>query len=132
MAPTLRGRLHSLRRRPARERWAKYHEVTIRVLRHGLGGLWQDGHFDVRGAIAIARRYQPSGHDVPMHLFVTRTPPRHRLRNRWPRLPQGRAVTVHRLAGNHLTVLDQPQVEQVARMVLKSLREAQATATRTT
>jgi thioesterase domain-containing protein len=41
-------------------------------------------------------------------------------------------VTVHRLAGNHLTVLDQPQVEQVARMVLKSLREAQATATRTT
>jgi|SRR5271166_3446260 len=71
MAPTLRGRLHSLRRRPARERWAKYHEVTIRVLRHGPGGFWQDGHHDVRGAIAIARRYQASGHDVPMHVFVT-------------------------------------------------------------
>jgi amino acid adenylation domain-containing protein len=126
---TLRGRLHLLRRRPARERWAKYHEVTIRVLRHGPSGLWQDGRYDVRNAIAIARRYQASGHDVPMHVFVTQDSAAETDSESlgWGDFHKG-VLTVHRLAGNHLTVLVQPQVEQVVRMVLKSLREAQATA----
>ena len=37
---TLRWRLRRLRRRPARERWAKYAEVALRVLRRGPGALW--------------------------------------------------------------------------------------------
>jgi thioesterase domain-containing protein len=35
-------------------------------------------------------------------------------------------LTVHRLAGNHFTLLDLPEVEQLARMMLESLRKAQA------
>jgi len=130
--PTLRRRLRSLRRRPARQRWSKYCEAALRALRHGPGAVWRmDGHYDIRGAIALARRYERSGHDVPMHAFVTQGSAADTGSESlgWADFHNG-VLTVHRLAGDHLTVLDQPQVEEVVRMVLKSLRETQATATR--
>jgi thioesterase domain-containing protein len=40
----------------------------------------------------------------------------------WDQFHKG-TVTVHRLAGNHVTVLDLPEVKQLARMMLESLRK---------
>ena len=68
---TLRWQLRLLRQQPARERWAKYAEVALRVLRSGPGALWPQDDFDYRGAAEIAYRYQQPGHEVPMHLFVS-------------------------------------------------------------
>ena len=68
---TLRSRLRRLRQRPARERWAIYAKVALRLLRSGPGTLWPQGDFDWRGAAEIAYRYQQPGHEVPVHLFVT-------------------------------------------------------------
>ena len=58
---TLRWRLRRLRQQPARERWAKYAEVAVRVLRSGLGVLWPQYDFDYAGATEITCRY----HGVP-------------------------------------------------------------------
>ena len=43
----------------------------------------------------------------------------------WNVFHQG-TLTVDRLAGDHLTLLGLPEVEQLARMMLESLRKAQA------
>jgi thioesterase domain-containing protein len=58
---TLRWRLRRLRQQPARERWAKYAKVALRVLRSGPGALWPQHDFDYAGATEIACRY----HGVP-------------------------------------------------------------------
>jgi hypothetical protein len=58
---TLRWRLRRLRQQPARERWAKYAKVALRVLRSGLGVLWPQYDFDSAGATEITCRY----HGVP-------------------------------------------------------------------
>ena len=127
---TLRWRLRRIRQLPAHERRAKLGEVAFRVLQNGPGGLLPQGDFDYRGVAEIACRYQQPGHEVPMHLFVTEGTAADVETDGlgWDGFHKG-TLTMHRLAGNHNTLLDQPQVEQVTRMVLKSLREAQATAT---
>jgi len=127
---TLRWRLRRIRQQPARERWAKYGEVALRVLRGGPGGLWPRGDNDFLGAAEIACRYQQPGHEVPMHLFVIEGTAADAQADGlgWDGFHKG-TLTMHSLAGNHYTMLDQPQVAQVMRVVLKSLREAQATAT---
>jgi amino acid adenylation domain-containing protein len=127
---TLRWRLRRTRQLPAHERRAKLGEVAFRVLQNGPGGLLPQGDFDYRGVAEIACRYQQPGHEVPMHLFVTEGTAADVETDGlgWDGFHKG-TLTMHRLAGNHNTLLDQPQVEQVTRMVLKSLREAQATAT---
>ena len=120
---TPRGRLRQLRRRPARERWAKYAEVALRVLRSG--SPWAP--FDHRGAIEIACRYQRPGHEVPMHLFVSEGTAADAEADRlgWDEFHKG-PLMVHRLPGDHNTVLDLPGVEQVARMMLESLLKVRA------
>ena len=117
---TLRWRLRRLRRLPARERWAKYAEVALRLLRSG--ELWPQSDFDFRGAMEIACRYQQPGHEVPMHLFVTEGSAADAEADLlgWDEFHKG-PLTGHRLAGDHVTMLDLPVVEQLARIMLESL-----------
>ena len=124
---TLRWQLRRLRQQPARERWAKYAEVARRVLRGGPGALWPQHDFDYRGATEIACRYQQPGHDVPMHLFVSEDSAADMEADLlgWDEFHKG-TLTVHRLAGDHVTLLDLPEVEQLARMMLESLGKARA------
>ena len=122
---TLRWRFRRLRQQPARERWAKYVEVALRVLRSGPGALWSRNDFDYRGATEIACRYQQTGHEVPMHLFVSEASAADVEADLlgWDEFHKG-TLTVHRLAGDHVTLLDVPDVDQLARMMLESLRKA--------
>jgi amino acid adenylation domain-containing protein len=122
---TLRWRLRRIRRQPARERWAKYAEAALRVLRRG--ELWPQGDYDFRGAMEIACRYQQPGHEVPMHLFVTEGTAADAEADLlgWDEFHKG-PLAGHRLAGGHNTVLDLPEVEQLARIMLESLRKARA------
>jgi amino acid adenylation domain-containing protein len=121
----LRSRLRRLRQRPARERWAKYAEVALRLLRSGPDALWPQDDFDNRGASEIAYRYQQSGHEVPVHLFVSDGSAAEMEEDLlgWNVFHKG-TLTVDRLAGDHFTLLDLPEVEQLARMMLESLRKA--------
>ncbi|MEB3980325.1 amino acid adenylation domain-containing protein [Mycobacterium sp. 663a-19] len=122
---TLRWRLRRLRRRPARERWAKYREVALRVLRGG--PLWPENDFDYRGAAEIIFRYQQAGHEVPMHLFVSEVTAEAAEADLlgWDEFHKG-PLTAHRIAGDHTAALDPPEVQRVARMMLDSLRAARA------
>jgi thioesterase domain-containing protein/acyl carrier protein len=120
---TLRWRLRRLRQQPARQRWAKYAEVVLRVLRSG--GLGSASDFDYRGAAEIACRYQQPGYEVPMHMFVSEGSAAYMEADLlgWDQFHKG-TLTVDRLAGDHFTLLDLPEVEQLARMMLESLRKA--------
>jgi len=120
---TLRWRLRRLCQQPAREQWAKYTEVALRLLRSG--ALRPPQYFDFRGVAEIARRYHEPGHEVPMQLFVaegTATDVEADLLG-WDEFHKG-PLTVHRLAADHYSMLDPPVVERVARIMLESLREA--------
>jgi amino acid adenylation domain-containing protein len=120
---TLRWRLRRLRQKPARERWAKYTEVALRLLRSGELRGPQD--FDYGGATEIGCRYEEPGHQVPMHLFVTEGTAADAEADLlgWDEFHKG-PLTVHRLAAHHFTMLDLPVVEHVARIMLESLRKA--------
>jgi amino acid adenylation domain-containing protein len=122
---TLRSRLHRLRQRPARERWAKYAEVALGLLRSGPRALRRQDDFDYRGASEIAYRSQQSGHEVPVHLFVSDGSAAEMEEDLlgWDEFHKG-TLTVDRLAGDHFDLLDLPEVEQLARMMLESLRKA--------
>lgn len=124
---TLRWQLRRLRQQPARERWAKYAEVALRLLRGGPGALWPQHEFDYRGATEIVCRYQQPGHEVPLHLFVTEASAATIGADLlgWDEFHHG-SVTVHRLAGDHATLIDMPQVQQLARMMRESLGGARA------
>ena len=122
---TLRWRLRRLRQRPARERWAKFAEVALRVLR--TGELKDPAGFDLGGAAEIACRYRQPGHGVPMDLFVSEgsTADAEADMLGWDEFHRG-TLTVHRLAGDHFTMLQLPVVEQLAQSMLESLRKARA------
>ncbi len=122
---SLRWRIHRLRRRPARERWAKYAEVALRIVRRGPGAVQPQTDFDYHGAAEIACRYQQPGHEVAMHLFVTEGSATYLEVDQlgWDEFHRG-TLTVHRLAGDHVTLLNSPHVEQLARMMLESLSKA--------
>ena len=101
---TLRWRLRPIRQRPARERWAKYTEVALRVLRSGTPRPQTD--FDFRGAAEIACRYQQPGHEVPMHLFVSEDSAADAKADLlgWDEFHKG-PLAGHRLAGDHFSLL---------------------------
>jgi thioesterase domain-containing protein/acyl carrier protein len=124
---TLRWRLRRLRRSPARERWAKYAEIALRVLWSGSAALRPQTDFDYRGAAEIACGYQQPAHEVPMHLFVSEGTAADAEADLlgWNEFHNG-TLTVDRLAGDHVTMLDLPEVEQLARTMLESLHEARA------
>jgi thioesterase domain-containing protein/acyl carrier protein len=124
---TLRWRLRRLRRKPARQRWAKYAEVAFRVLRNGPSGLRPRTNFDYRGAAEITHRYQQPGHEVPTHLFVSEGFADHLETNLlgWDEFHKGPLV-VDRLAADHRSLLDLPAAERLAWIMLDSLRKARA------
>jgi amino acid adenylation domain-containing protein len=117
---TLRWRLRSTRQQPARERWAKYAEVALRVLRSCTP--WPVREFDYRGVTEIACRYQQPGHQVPMHLFVTEGTAADAEADLlgWDEFHKG-PLAGHRLAGDHTGLLQLPKAELLARSMLESL-----------
>ncbi len=122
---TLRWRLRRIRRLPARQRWAKYGETALRLVRRG--ELWPQGDFDYRGATEIECRYQQLGHEVPMHLFVTERSAADAEADLlgWDGYHNG-TLTVHHLGGDHVSLFHPPEVEKLARMMLESLCRARA------
>jgi amino acid adenylation domain-containing protein len=123
---TLRWRLRRMRQQPARERWVKYAKVALRVLRSG--ALWPSlDDFDYRGATEIVCRYRQSGHEVPMRLFVSEGSAADAEADQlgWDEFHKG-TLTVHRLVGDHTTMLELPVVEQLAQTMVESLRKARA------
>lgn len=117
---TLRWRLRRLRQQPARERWAKCAEVALRLLRSGEP--WPSQDFDGRGATEIACRYQQPGHQVAMHLFVREDSAAATEGGLlgWGEFHKG-PLAGHRLPGNHVGLLQPPQAELLARIMLESL-----------
>ena len=109
---------------PTRERWAKFAEIALRVLRNG--ALWGRG-LRLGGAAKIACRYRQPGHEVPLDLFISEGFAAEMEADLlgWDKTHQG-TLRVHRLPGDHFTMLQLPVVEQLAHSMLESLREAQA------
>ena len=122
---TVRWRLRRLRQRPARERWAKFAEIALRVLRNG--ALWPRTTSTLGGAAEIACRYRQPGHAVPMDLFISEGSAADMEADLlgWDEFHRG-TLRVHRLPGDHFTMLQPPVVEQLAQSMLESLRQAQA------
>jgi amino acid adenylation domain-containing protein len=121
----LRWRLRRLRQQPARERWAKYAEVAVRVLRHGPGAFWSADEFDYPGATAIACNYQQPGHVLPVQLFVSEDSASFMEAELlgWDEFHEGE-LAVHRLRTGHRTLLDLPEVQRLAQTMLASLDRA--------
>jgi amino acid adenylation domain-containing protein len=124
---TLRWRLRSMRQRPARERWAKYAEVAFRVLRSGSS--WPQCDFDYRGVHEIACRYQQPGHHVPMQLFVSEVSQAAGEEDLlgWGEFHKG-PLAGHCLAADHVGLLQLPEVEHLARLMLESLCKSRKSA----
>ncbi len=116
----MRWRLHSIWQRPARERWAKYAEVSLRSLGSHLP--WRQREFDYRGVTEIGCRYRQPGHQVPMHLFVSEVSAAAAQNDLlgWGEFHKG-PVGRHRLAGDHTGLLRLPDVELLATIMLESL-----------
>jgi amino acid adenylation domain-containing protein len=121
---TVRWKLRRLRQRPTRERWAKFAEIALRVV---CTGAMRQAGFDFAGAAEIACCYRRPGHGVPMDLFISEGSAADAEADMlgWDEFHRG-TLTVHRLAGDHFTVLQLPMVEQLAQSMLESLRKAQA------
>ncbi|WP_428340890.1 non-ribosomal peptide synthetase [Mycobacterium sp.] len=117
---TLRWRLRALRRRSARERWAKCAEVMLRMLQRP--SAWRQREFDNRGAADIACRYQRPAHRAPMHLFVSEASVASAGQDLlgWSGFHKG-PLLGHRFAGDHFSLLQLPQAELLATIMLESL-----------
>jgi amino acid adenylation domain-containing protein len=117
---TMRWRLRQLRARPMREQRAKFAEIALRVVRSGTPR--DPNGFDLAGAAKIACRYRQPGHAVPMDLFISEGSAADTGAEMlgWDEFHRGR-LTVHRLAGDHATMLQLPAVEQLARSMRESL-----------
>ena len=125
---TLRWRFRRVRRRPAREQLGKYLEVGLRLLRSG--ELWPHRDFDYQGATEIACRYQLPGHDTPINVFVSRDTAFDADADLlgWDEFHKG-TVTTHQLAGDHVTILERPLIEQLAATMIETLSSARASGT---
>jgi thioesterase domain-containing protein/acyl carrier protein len=122
---TLRWRLRLLRQRPMREQWAKFAEITLRLLHSG--ALRDPNGFDLAGAAKIACRYRQPGHAVPLDLFISEGSEADTAAELlgWDKIHRG-PLTVHRLPGDHFAMLEQPAVAQLAQTMIESLRKARA------
>jgi amino acid adenylation domain-containing protein len=122
---TLGWRLRQLRQRPMRERLVKFAEIALRVLRNG--ALRDPNGFDLGGAAKIACRYRQPGHAVPLEVFISEGFAADMEADLlgWDKTHRG-TLSVHRLPGDHFTMLQLPLVEQLAHSMLESLRKAKA------
>jgi thioesterase domain-containing protein len=83
--------------------------------------------FDWDGAAALIRKHTARPNDAPMELFVS-ADAADMSRNPtlgWEELHQG-VLNVHQVPGRHLSLLTEPHVHDVARVLSASLRRAQA------
>lgn len=81
--------------------------------------------FDLRGVWDIMARYEQRGHSVPLELFVTSTTAAE-VRTPilgWDTFHGGR-VRTHFLCGSHDSILDSPQIEELAEIMLAGLHDA--------
>lgn len=85
--------------------------------------------FDWRGANRLAISYACKGNDAPMDVFVTddRVTGSGSRSLGWDELHRG-PLRVHRLDGDHRTIVTEPQVRTLAELVTSSLRDAQRAA----
>jgi amino acid adenylation domain-containing protein len=120
---TPRGRLRALRGQPARERWAKVAEVAFRALRRCTP--WPQHNFDYRGITEIACRYLQPGHRVPTHLFVSEVSAAAAEKDLlgWTEFHDG-PLAAHRLAGDHIGLLQLPEADLLAKIMLESLGQS--------
>jgi len=116
-------RFRRLRGRSQAERWAKYREVGARTLKRGPNAASPDEHFDYRGAVLLARGYNRQGHQLPLDLFVTADSAVEvgSASLGWNEYHRG-PLLIHRLPGHHNALLDHPQVGEVAKLLLASIR----------
>jgi len=106
-----------------REQRAKFTEIALRVVRSGT--LRDPNGFDIAGAAKIACRYRQPGHAVPLDLFISEGSAADIGADMlgWDEFHRG-TLTLHRLAGDHATMLQLPAVEQLARSMLELVRNA--------
>ena len=121
------GRYLALRSRSKQERWTKYREVAVRAIKHGPTAPSPEEHFDYRGAVKIARAYARQGHGLPVELFVTGDSATHAKDPSlgWDQYHRG-SLHVHHLPGDHDTLMDQRQIDDVARVLLAGLQRSRA------
>jgi len=121
---TLRQRYRRLRGRSRAERRAKYREVLMRTVRGGPQAFRSVEAFDYLGALDISRRYARSYPGI-VHLFATAGSAEEvdDPSLGWAEFHPG-PLDVCELAGDHWTVLDQPQIDDVAKAMRKSLDDA--------
>jgi thioesterase domain-containing protein len=121
---TLRQRYRRLRGRSRAERRAKYREVLMRTARGGPQAFRSVEAFDYLGALDISRRYARSYPGI-VHLFATAGSAEEvdDPSLGWAEFHPG-PLDVCELAGDHWTVLDQPQIDDVAKAMRKSLDDA--------
>ena len=114
-AQPLHSRLRRLGRQPARARWGKCADAARRVLGRG-------DTFDYPGAVAMACQYQQSGHDVPLHLYIsadTAVDAESELLG-WKEFHRGTVSGCH-FSGSHVGLLETPWVGQLAQQMGESL-----------
>jgi amino acid adenylation domain-containing protein len=128
-------------RRRAAEQWDRGMQDaarrTSRYLRRELNRWLVGAHlraskmsdeFDWRGARALATRYAGSGHDAWMDLFVTDEGAADADDDSlgWEDIHEG-VLRIHRVRGDHLSLVTEPYVLALADLVTECLREARRT-----
>jgi thioesterase domain-containing protein len=83
--------------------------------------------FDWRGARALANRYACSGHDATMDLFVTDENAADTADDSlgWDDIHRG-VLRLHRVHGDHLSIVTEPDVVALANLVTECLRQARS------
>jgi amino acid adenylation domain-containing protein len=127
---SLRHRVARQRERGARGAAHKTYQVLRRefraaLVRLGLRRSEMSDEFDWRGAKALAARYACPPNEVAMDLFVTaeRAAGSGNDSLGWAELHEG-VLRIHRFEGDHLGMVTEPQVNLVAEIFSRSLREA--------
>jgi amino acid adenylation domain-containing protein len=129
---SLRSRLRRLVRLGLRRAPAKVVAVLRRESTDAVASLGKKldplgaSQFDWEGAMALVLKYQPAGTDVPMELVA---PTKLMLSGGsgqlgWEKVHRGSLATFT-VPGDHLSMLTQPQVDILARLVADRLRAAQ-------
>ena len=128
-----RARFGRLRRLGLRRAPAKVFEVVKRESNDVLAAIGRkldplgDAMYDWEGAISLVVRYVPAGCDAPMELFT----PTEQLMFAggkylgWDEVHRG-TLAIYEVPGDHLSMLQEPQVEVLAQLVASRLEAAQA------
>jgi amino acid adenylation domain-containing protein len=96
---------------------------SLRVRLHGRLHWLRPHQFDLAGATAIAQRHTVVGNDAPLDVFISdRTASIYGRSGGWDRLHKG-VLRVHSVPGDHLSIIEAPQLAMVAEVLSKRMRE---------